>query len=138
MGDGYVGMIVYFLDVWEFFVVQLIVLLELGEVYILIFQVSFLEWLKFWIDDFGVMLLYNWLEQDSLSKYYYLVKNFEGCVFLDIFGWMEVWGQYLVEGGEEYLFIGNLYDQVSIIFEEIGVDNVLFWVYYYVDQVVLE
>jgi hypothetical protein len=84
------------------------------------------------------MLLHNRPEQDSLGKYHYSVKNLEGRVLSDTSGWMEIRGQYLAEGGEEYLLIGNLYDQASTTFEETGVDNALSWAYYYVDQVVLE
>lgn len=64
------------------------------------FQVSFFEQLGYMIDDFGVMLLQECLEQDSLSKYYYVVKNQEGWVLFDMFGWMEICGQYFVQGGE--------------------------------------
>lgn len=73
-----------------------------------------------------------------MSKYYYTVKNLEGRVLSDTSGWMEIRGQYLAEGGEKYLLIGNLYDQARTTFEETGVDNALHWAYYYVDQVALK
>lgn len=138
MGDGYAGMIVYPLDAREFLAVQLTAPLEPGEVYTLSFQVCLSERSKFRTDDFGAMLLHNRPEQDSLSRYYYTVKNLEGRVLSDTSGWMEIRGQYLAEGGEEYLLIGNLYDQARTTFEETGVENASSWAYYYVDQVVLE
>ena len=98
-------------------------------------QVSLSEQSGYMTDDFGAMLLQERPEQDSLSKYYYVVKNQEGRVLSDTSGWMEIRGQYLAQGGEQYLLIGNLYGQTQTTFQETAVEDSRFWAYYFVDQV---
>lgn len=136
-GDGYAGMIVYPSDAREFLAVQLTEPLEAGQVYTLSFQVSLSERSGFKSDDFGAMLLRERPVQDSLSKYFYVVKNQEGRVLSDTTGWTEIRGQYLAQGGEQYLLIGNLYDQPRTNFQETGFESPLPWAYYFVDQVEL-
>lgn len=136
-GDGYAGMIVYPSDAREFLAVQLTEPLEAGQVYTLSFQVSLSERSGFKSDDFGAMLLRERPVQDSLSKYFYVVKNQEGRVLSDTTGWTEIRGQYLAQGGEQYLLIGNLYGQFRTTFQETGFEDALFWAYYFVDQVEL-
>ncbi|MCR9053052.1 MAG: hypothetical protein ACE362_20745 [Phaeodactylibacter xiamenensis] len=136
-GNGYAGMIVYPWNVREFLAVQLTEPLEAGQVYTLSFQVSLSEQSGYMTDDFGAMLSRERPEQDSLSKYYYVVKNQEGRVLSDTSGWMEIRGQYLAQGGEQYLLIGNLYDQPRTTFQETAVEDSRFWAYYFVDQVEL-
>jgi hypothetical protein len=136
-GNGYAGMIVYPSGAREFLAVQLTEPLEAGQVYTLSFQVSLSERSGFKSDDFGAMLLRERPVQDSLSKYFYVVKNQEGRVLSDTSGWMEIRGQYLAQGGEQYLLIGNLYDQPRTTFKETGFESPLTWAYYFVDQVEL-
>lgn len=153
-GDGYCGIYCSKNDYREYLQTQLKRPLKAGYRYRVEFHVSLSEnstaavstigalFTKERIEDSGRAILMrkstqqtNSLVNQTISTYY-TPQAVSSQPLTDTAHWMEVSGEFVANGGEEFMTIGNFYDAAhSTITEMDGLTQILSGSYYYIDDV---
>ena len=137
------GMYVYaeFGCVREYLQVQLMDSLKPGDTYCVQFQVNLSNRSLRAIDRLGALFTDEpFLDQTDICLYSdeVQVENPPGVYLTDTLNWMTISGEFIADGGEQFLTIGNfvsLENSTAVIVE--GTSEIP-WAYYYVDNVVVE
>ncbi len=149
-GNGYVGIIAYGKVNWsqpeyaEYVYCKLLSPLVAGEVYDVSFYVSATNVSKSYlpygaVDRIGVRFSDTINYGNHLQTIWqdYHVRSTKGIILNDTTNWVEVSGQYIATGGEEYMVLGNLMDTSYLSIRKYE-DTTLFngfMCYYYIDDV---
>lgn len=138
--SGYYGMIAYYngSEVREYMSVQLTSALVAGVVYDVGFYVSFADNFIWAVDHFGAFLSVGPVTGNgyfAMSSYTPQVDNGSGNLITDTANWTHISGLYTAIGGENYITVGNFYDDVNTQTLMAYPNNTLGWAYYYVDDV---
>jgi len=134
-GNGYVGLKFY--NVFEFsnsnyIQVKLKKILKSGVKYKVSFHVSLAEKSGYSIDGIGCLIS----KEEKIVRRNPQVYNLYGNVVNETDSWTKIDGEFIADGGEKYLSIGNFYttDKVTqFIINENSSES-----YYYIDKVSLE
>ena len=157
-GESMVGIYTSLTDYREYIETELKEKLQKGETYRLSFWVSLSEFSpsavatigglftdKMISDTTRMMLTQNDIKvsqngvKQKLATYYKpQVVNPYANVLADTLGWTKIEGEFVAEGGEKFLTIGNFYpaEQSNVVYP-IGLRNILPGAYYYIDDVEL-
>ncbi|HKR05207.1 MAG TPA: T9SS type A sorting domain-containing protein [Bacteroidia bacterium] len=138
--SGYYGMIAYYagLEVREYMTVQLTSPLTAGVVYNVGLHVSFADNFIYAIDHFGAYLSVGPVTGNgyfALNSYIPQIDNGAGNMITDSANWTYINGLYTAAGGENYITVGNFYNDSSTQVTMAYPSNTLGWAYYYVDEV---
>ncbi|HBS85132.1 MAG: hypothetical protein A2W91_01470 [Bacteroidetes bacterium GWF2_38_335] len=144
-GENYTGIISYSKrspDYREYLAVELNSKLMADSIYYLRFHVSLADYSKFATDNIGACVTDSLVKQVSwlpVSLEPVLISK-PGKVMSEKVDWIEISGQFVAKGGEEYLIIGNFKPDKEIIIKEVNtspVDKSGQKAYYYVDDIML-
>jgi OmpA-OmpF porin, OOP family len=143
-GKGYIGMVTYSpsqRNYREYLQAKLIVPLEANKLYCVEFYVSLGDNAMYVSDGIGIFIskakIKN-LKNNSLN-YYPQITNPKGNFLLNSEEWILVSGIYKAEGGEEYLTIGNFYDdkKTKVKRRKVDLPDGTAWehAYYFIDDI---
>ncbi|HAP01339.1 MAG TPA: hypothetical protein DCQ93_05375 [Bacteroidetes bacterium] len=139
--NGYYGMITYYgggIEVREYLTAQLTTPLVAGQTYSVGVSVSYSDNFEYATDHFGVYISAaapTWIgNYSAMNTYTPQVDNGAGNLITDMTNWTLISGTYTAVGGENFVTIGNFYNDANTL---ISVQNAsgLMWGYYYVDDV---
>ena len=123
----------------EYLAVKLKAPLEEGEKYFLSFQISPGEEAQFLSDDVAMALTTEPIPRDLLLTYSPVLRNPSGFILDHFFEWRAITGEYIAQGGEEYLVIGNFLDDPSTTIQRnTREDSLQNSTYFFIDAVVVE
>lgn len=139
-GNAYAGFFGYLVQTREYLEVRLDSSLQQGVKYCLSFYISRNEACGGATDRIGA-----YFSNDSLlgiTPYNFPVQpqieTTSGILITDTLQWIEVSGEYIAQGGENYLTIGNFRDTSESIWQIVDSNNILCnHAYYYIDDVSL-
>ncbi|MEI7803334.1 MAG: hypothetical protein WCI97_11845, partial [Bacteroidota bacterium] len=138
--DGYYGMITHYgggVEVREYLTAQLTSPLIAGQTYQVGFSVSLSDNFEFATDHFGAYLSNTsptWNgTYTAMNTYTAQVDNGAGNVITDMVGWTLISGTYVAVGGEQFITIGNFFDDASTTIVNVNAGG-LQWAYYYMDE----
>jgi len=123
----------------EYLQVKLNTPLNNGVKYFISFNVSLADSSYYMNDDIGA-----YLSTTQISQGDYLnisntphIENTDGNYLSDTNNWVRIHGEYIASGGEEYIVIGNFYDDFNTdtIRVKNGSNNTYLGAYYYVDDI---
>jgi hypothetical protein len=137
--SGYYGMIAYYFnsEIREYMSVQLSSPLAAGIVYQVGFYVSLADNFQYAVDHFGAYLSVGQVTGNgtlAMSGYTPQIDNGTGLI-TDTANWTHISGLYTAAGGEDYITVGNFYNDAGTQFSLAYPGNTLGWAYYYVDEV---
>ncbi len=98
---------------------------------------------RFSVDRFGAHLSDTIAYNEDVTKPFslpYHVRSTKGVILKDTTGWMKISGDYLANGGEQYLYIGNFYNpdeapEIEQIYPATPLPTQTYLSYYYIDDV---
>lgn len=146
-GEGYAGIRTWIsTDIFvagknyrEYLAVQLTDTLVAGETYFLSFQVSMGDNARYISDDLGMYLSKDTIVSDTLLTFTPQLANPEGNFLTNIDEWEEISGQFVAEGGERFLVIGNFkVDEETTLIPRASSDSLFQTTYFYIDDVRVE
>lgn len=112
-----------------------------GVKYYISFNISLSDSSYYVSDDIGVYLSSSQNNQGDYLNLSVLpqIENTEGNFLNDNTNWVRIYGEYIASGGEEYITIGNFYDDFNTdtIRVKVGSNNTYLGAYYYIDDVCL-
>ncbi|MFI5220440.1 MAG: T9SS type A sorting domain-containing protein [Bacteroidia bacterium] len=112
--------------------------LKQGHKYCVEFFVSLSDNSTHAIDRFGVYFsedsIYDW-NTSSLLFYNPQIENQPGNIITDTMNWVSISGEYIAQGGEKYLTIGNFYDDANTDTLGLGYGSPSVGSYYFIDDV---
>jgi gliding motility-associated-like protein len=143
-GIGYAGFGVYpglppFITSREYIQVQLTDTLKVNKRYKVSFFVSLSDSAQLATDDIGAYFsdtaIHKGISDSSpFSDFTPQIINSQGNFLIDKENWMEISGIYTALGGEQFITIGNFYDDANT--DTISVNGGIFYnSYYYIDDV---
>ncbi len=138
--DGYYGMITHYgggIEVREYLTAQLTQPLMAGQTYSVGFSVSLSDNFKYATDHFGAYLSVaapTWSgNYSAMNTYTAQIDNGAGNVISDMAGWTLISGTYTAIGGEQFITIGNFFNDASTQVVTVNASG-LQWAYYYMDE----
>ncbi|MGQ0829105.1 MAG: T9SS type A sorting domain-containing protein [Bacteroidota bacterium] len=134
-GNAYAGLETYFPNQREYIEVQLDSTLKAGKKYCVLFYVSLANASKNAIDTLGAYLSTASIFVSTQGPLPYIpqIKNKNG-VISDTVNWVEVSGEYIASGGEQYITIGIFNDDATM--NKIPAGGTKYDdAYYYIDDV---
>lgn len=138
-GDGYVGIRTWIPRIdgnppyREYLSTTLIRPLEKGKVYELSFKVSVGDNATFLSDKIGLYLSATPFESALIYYFQPQLTNTQGQIIKEKEGWITISGTYQASGGEQFLIIGNFYDDENT--DRIPTSGNQPMVYFYIDDV---
>ena len=140
-GVGYVGLYSYYSTVFsrEYIEVQLTTPLIASQTYHVQFFVSLGDTMQYAIENMGALFtdtLYDPYPSSVWTPGIPQIENNPGNMLNDKMNWMAVTDSFVATGGEQYITIGNFYDDASTIKQYFGgtTTNTL-GAYYYIDDI---
>lgn len=146
-GEGYAGIRTWIsTDVFvagknyrEYLAVELNDTLIGGDSYFLSFKVSVGDNAGYFSDDIGMYLSPDTIASDTILLFDPQLSNPEGKVIRDTAGWVEISGQFIAEGGERFLVIGNFkVDEETTLIPAPDNDSMFQTTYFFIDDVKVE
>jgi len=147
-GIGYAGLGFYInqptpnTDYREYIQVKLSDSLKEEKKYVVSFYVSLSDSSSFGTDDIGSFFSDTAIHKDisdhsPFSSFMPQITNPQGNFLTDKANWIEILGIYTAHGGEQYITIGNFYDDANTdtLFVGGGAINSIPFAYYYIDDV---
>lgn len=144
-GNAYVGIVVYNTadtNFREFIEVKLISQLVQGEKYCIEFYVSLtfneLYALNYAINSIGCLLTTDSFLIDSCNQEIFLIPQIENAqgIITDTMNWVVISGEFVANGGEQFLSIGNFRNDsnTSVLLIDSTAPN-SYYAYYYIDAI---
>lgn len=125
----------------EYIQAQLTSPLVNGVKYYVSFNISHADSSYYITDDIGIYLSSTQNNQGDYLNINVIpqIENTEGVFLSDDTNWTRIYGEYIASGGEEYITIGNFYDDFNTdtIRVKAGNQNAYLNAYYYIDDVCL-
>ncbi len=138
-GNGYVGIITYQDAVFrEYIQAQLISPLTAGQTYFVSFYVSCAENGKYASNNIGAIVTTNPVNGNGTASYLNLVPHvWSQTVISSTTEWTLISGTYIASGGEQYITIGNFFNDAATqkVVTNPNATSIFNLAYYYVDQV---
>jgi hypothetical protein len=139
-GNAYAHIICYAdkgpVDYREYLQIQLSTPLTAGIIYEVKFYVSLNNLSQFAINNLGAYLSSTPLSTPNNLVINVIPQIIEPNIISDTVNWVPISGYYLATGGEEYLTIGNFFDDASLIYSiNTGVRNLISNTAYLIDDV---
>ncbi|MDW3651566.1 MAG: gliding motility-associated C-terminal domain-containing protein [Bacteroidia bacterium] len=147
MGEGYAGIRTWIsTDVFvagknyrEYLAVELTDSLRGGDTYFLSFKVSVGDNAGYFSDDIGMYLSPDTIASDTILLFTPQLENPEGNLLEDMDNWVEISGQFVAEGGERFLVIGNFkVDDNTTLVPTPDSDSMFQTTYFFIDDVKVE
>lgn len=137
-GSGYAGFILRPTNLYrEYLEVKLSAPLAAGNTYQVSFYVNLADQAQWAIDKFGAYLSMapvGPIAAAPVLPFVPQVMQPSGTFITDKNNWTQISGTYLASGGEQYLVIGNFYDNVATT-PQTGLGGFYPGAYYYIDDV---
>lgn len=147
-GEGYAGIRTWIsTDIFvagknyrEYLAVQLTDTLIAGDTYFLSFMVSVGDYALYLSDDLGMYLSADTIASDTILTFTPQLANPEGNILTNIDDWIEISGQFVAEGGERFLVIGNFKvdEQTTLVPRSGTLDSLFQTTYFFIDEVKVE
>lgn len=148
-GNGYAGIRTWLqrgntgtgINYREYLAVGLTDSLIAGETYLLSFKLSVADKAGFFTDDIGLYVSHDSLPETVVIDVEPHLANPQGNFLKEMGSWVELSGNYVAEGGEKFIAIGNFRndDETTVIERDSNsVDNFLQSTYFYIDDVRVE
>ncbi|MEM6800696.1 MAG: gliding motility-associated C-terminal domain-containing protein, partial [Bacteroidota bacterium] len=103
------------------------------------FKVSVGDNAGYYSDDIAMYLSPDTIASDTILLFDPQLANSEGNVLRDTSGWMEISGQFVAEGGERFLVIGNFkIDEETTLIPAPDNDSMFQTTYFFIDDVKVE
>jgi len=144
-GIGYAGFGVYTLSTIlpngrEYIQVKLLDSLKENIKYLVKFYVCLADSEKYATDDIGLYFSDTAIYKDvfdhsPFSSFIPQIENTQGNIITDKENWTLISGIYIAQGGEQYITIGNFYDDANTDTLFVGGGNIYNESYYYIDDV---
>ena len=146
-GNGFCGFFAYAIDGnglygTEYIQAKLIGSLVNGKSYKLTFNVSLSNYSEFSITKIGAFFSQNAISKNNPKPFNFIpqVSSPIGFYLSDTLNWMKIEGEFIAQGNEEYITIGNFNDSLDVEVNNTGInfptgENAA---YYYIDGIVLE
>jgi gliding motility-associated-like protein len=141
-GNAYIGVSPYFSTISnyrEYLQIQLIHKLEANKVYCWSFWISLLDSIDFASNNIGIGLSQNPITDFSTQSILPInCIGFENEVYTDRNNWKQVSGTFIANGQEEYLTLGNFFNDANTTFTQVGSNSSGgAGAYYFIDNVFL-
>ena len=140
-GNAFAGIILYAhisSNYREYIETKLTSLLIQNKKYCIEFYVNLANASKFALDKIGLLISNDSIINDSLTTINKIpqIENLVGNIISDTVNWVKISGEFIAQGGEQFITIGNFYSYSSTNIDTIGypiaVDS---YAYYYIDDV---
>ena len=121
----------------EFLAVKLVEALKKDSLYNVSFKVNLSNDCRYALDDVGLTFFEFKPTSENIEEAIYHIKNQENVFITDTVSWTVIEGFYKANGNEQYIVIGNFYEEKNTgvkVSDETKVE----WSYYYVDEVFVE
>ena len=124
-------------DSREYLEVKLLDSLIISKKYCIDFYVSLAGTSIYSIDAIGIYFSKNKITSSTVFNLGFTpqVRNPIGNFLTDTVNWMLISGQYTASGGEQYITIGNFYDDANTGVDTTYPGNISYISYYYIDDI---
>lgn len=123
----------------EYLAVELTDTLRKGDTYFLSFQLSVGDNAGYFSDDIGMFLSPDTIASDTILTFSPQLANADGNVLTNMDEWIEIAGQFVAEGGERFLVIGNFkVDEETTLIPRPENDTLFKTTYFFIDEVKVE